>query len=542
MVLTSVVGKALEKFYNSKYKDLKDDDRKKKVSEHLKALLPTILTTEDISGSGRTKRGYSMKNLEGYSFGPSMKGVQDLLNNSGYRLVYDSYSEGLEPIYFWVLDYMRDTYWGVGYEVAKTMDRFEASAGSGFFGDMGSRASIMQDRAMKLIGTINTVVRSIINILYDLKEFDQRLQLYKDLQSDNSEVKRSARLALKQFWMDRVDIQRGRGSINMLAQQLQFVTLRDAFMAADTVEQVAKPVDKGGMDLNERVKRILGPRIADYLTWEKLSGRELERRYKIERNYLKSQVESLKLYSQWAKPYLQAANKLQKEFTNSPDLVSTFNTMQVQTTLLGTKSSKNKKYFSAMEVAFDFRTIPHTARQSGGVHYVQGGKADIQFRGFAINEEEKKAIEKYEFNEGLELAGVNEEMIREIENAVDDYLESDDEGFKDPRERLGFLQRLVDKIDKDEKFRDKNFRRHVIDEIEKLKKDLKDEKKEKSPGPFEALFSSFKDAPDFIKKINIKKENDETDAGGRKGAAGEAARAAYTVYLVYKKAHGMYTE
>ena len=109
MVLTSVVGKALEKFYNSKYKDLKDEDREKKVSEHLKALLPTVLTTEDISGSGRTKRGYRMPDV---SFGPPMKGVQDLLNNSGYKLVYDSYSEGLEPIYFWVLDYMRDTYWG----------------------------------------------------------------------------------------------------------------------------------------------------------------------------------------------------------------------------------------------------------------------------------------------------------------------------------------------------------------------------------------------------------------------------------------------
>src|SRR3989344_2739312 len=214
MVLTSVVGKALEKFYNSKYKDLNDDDRKNKVEGHLKALLPGVFSG-DISGSGMSKQGYRMPDI---GFGPPMKGVPDLLNNSGYKLVYDSYSEGLEPIYFWVLDYMRDTYWGVGYEVAKTMDRFEASAGSGFFGDMGSRASIMQDRAMKLIGTINTVVRSIINILYDLKEFDQRLQLYKDLQSDNSEVKRSARLALKQFWMDRVDIQRGRGSINMMAQ------------------------------------------------------------------------------------------------------------------------------------------------------------------------------------------------------------------------------------------------------------------------------------------------------------------------------------
>lgn len=531
MVLESVVGKAVKKFYEDKYKDLSEDAQKRKVEAHLKALLPSEFIT-DISGSaGMSQQGYGMDNVSG-AFGPPMKSVKDMVNNSGYNLVYESFTEGLEPIYFWILDWMRDHYWGIGYDVAKTMDRFEAAAGSGFFGDMGSRASIMQDRAMKLIGTINTVVRSVINILYDLKEFDQRLQLYKDLQSGTEDTKKNARLALKQFWMDRVDIQRGRGSINMLAQQLQFVTLRDAFMFAEDVEHVTK------MDLNDRVKRLLGPRIADYLTWEKLSGKELQRRYSIERNYLKSQVESLRLYAQWAKPYLQASSRLQGELTGSPDLVTTFNTMQVQTTLLGTKQSG--KYHSAVEVAFDYRTVPHTARQAQGVHYVQGGKVNIQFRGFAISEEEKEAIEKYELTEGLELAGVNEDMIKEIEGAVDDYFEHDEEGFEDPRERLGFLQRLVEKMGVKEE--DKKFKKHLAEEIDKLKKDLKESKKEKSPGPFKALFDSFKDAPDFVKSMNPKGDKDETDKGGRGGVAKGAANAAYAVYLVYKKAHGMFTE
>ena len=62
--------------------------------------------------------------------------------------------------------------------------------------------------------------------------------------------------------MDNVDIKRGRGSINMMAQDLQFVTLRDAFMTVKTL----KDVDK--IDLNDRVKRILKPRLAEFLEWK----------------------------------------------------------------------------------------------------------------------------------------------------------------------------------------------------------------------------------------------------------------------------------
>jgi len=418
------------------------------------------------------------------------------------------------------------------------MDKFEASVGSGFFGDMGTRASIMQDRAMKLLTTINAVTRSVLNILYDLKEFDQRLELYKDLKNGNDEEKKNARLALKQFWMDKVDIQRGRASLNMLSQQLQFVTLRDAFMAADTPEEVIKPYKEGdknsGMDLNERVKRILAPRVADYLTWEKLSGKEIERRYRIERSYLKSQVESLKLYAQWAKPYFQAAQRLEQGI-KGPDLVSTFNTLQVQTSLLGTK--KSGKFFSCVEISFDFRTIPHTMKQTqSGLHYTQGGKVDMQFRAFALNEDEKKEVENYEFHEALKMANINEEMIQEIEESIKPYIEGEDEEFKDPREKLGFLQALVKRT------KNKGKQRETMKEIEELKKDIKKgnvsiKKFDKTQGPFSALYDSVKDFPNIFKLLKGEKKPDD-----RGKALKDAVGASYLIYNVYKKAHGMYTE
>ena len=140
-----------------------------------------------------------------------------------YRLTYDSLSEGLEPLYFWMLDFLRnDEPSGLGLEVSKVEEAFEATASSGYFGEMGLRRSTMEDRAMKMLQTINTVVRSIINLIYDLKEFKIRIEHYDDLKSDDEIKRESAELALKGVWMDQVDIQKGRAAINTMSQQLQF--------------------------------------------------------------------------------------------------------------------------------------------------------------------------------------------------------------------------------------------------------------------------------------------------------------------------------
>ena len=88
-----------------------------------------------------------------------------------YFMGYDSVAEGLEPVYFWLLDFLRNKpLAGIGYEVDKTKEDFEASVGSAFFGEIGGRGTRMQEQAMKMMGTINTVVRSIINLIYDLKK------------------------------------------------------------------------------------------------------------------------------------------------------------------------------------------------------------------------------------------------------------------------------------------------------------------------------------------------------------------------------------
>src|SRR3990167_4184844 len=87
-----------------------------------------------------------------------------------YSLVYDSPAETLEPLYFWILDFAEK--FG---KVEKIVDNFASSPGSGHFSELGLKKSQMQDQAFKLMGTINGILRSVLNLIYDLKEFKTRL-------------------------------------------------------------------------------------------------------------------------------------------------------------------------------------------------------------------------------------------------------------------------------------------------------------------------------------------------------------------------------
>ncbi|MEM4261470.1 MAG: hypothetical protein QXI10_00735, partial [Candidatus Diapherotrites archaeon] len=244
-----------------------------------------------------------------------------------HKLVYDSTSEGLEPIYFWIVDKMNDFFGG---NVEKIVDSFTSSPGSGHFSELMGKATKMQEESMKILGMVNNLVKAIINLIYDLKNFRIRINDYEKAKSKNPQEAKAGLLGLKQLWLDNVDIKRGRGSIHSMSYELDFATLRDAFMIANSVEEVDK------MDLNERVKNILKPRIQEFFKWKEESEAEIKKRYEIEKSYLKSELESLKLYTRWAKPYLVAATRLeQKEAGRKPELVTPFNTILLELVLLG---------------------------------------------------------------------------------------------------------------------------------------------------------------------------------------------------------------
>jgi len=432
-----------------------------------------------------------------------------------HELGYNSTAETLEPVYFWILDFMNNFF----PNIEKLVDNFTASPGGGYFSEMGQRKSIMQKNVSETMSTVGIVTKSIINIIYDLREFEIRLEHYKKSKSNKKEEQEAGLFALKEIWMNNVDMKRGAASINSLSQQLNFVTLRDAFMKANSLKDIEE------IDLNERVKRILKSRIAEFLDWKDLSEKELIKRFEIQKNYLRSQVNMLQLYSRWVKPYLKATAKLEmKDEGRSPEIISSFNTMVLELTLLGKRKldvkeairihdlPKNikipkKDYYSVVVIEFHFRGIPNKV----GQHYVFGGKVNVSFKAYALNEDELKVLD-----EELKKSDIND-ILQLIEGATTESLDQ-----------------LKEDID------------HFLKEKEKKPEA---EKKPEQKNPFSALVSDFKDffvkksekKPEAEKKLTIEdiKPDKYEDEIIRALAAQGASESCFIIFDVYKKAHGM---
>ncbi|MCD6575995.1 MAG: hypothetical protein J7K73_02440 [Nanoarchaeota archaeon] len=406
-----------------------------------------------------------------------------------YEMEIHSFTSSIEQYYFWLVDFLGK----LGYKIEKDKEQMAASVVSQFFGEMSARRQHLERRGMEILATINTVIKSIVNLLYDLREFDRRLAVYKDLHSSDPKKREAARLTLKRIWMDEVDVRKGGASINAMTAQrgLEFTTLRDAFMIANSIEEVDK------MDLNDRVKRILKGRLEEYFKWEKESEKELTQRRKIELAYLKSQVEALRLYSIWAKPYLKAAQMLsfKEPKIDDPQLIQAFDQSVIEIVIRGIKKyylhdflkpkglpakyspplmkkplipllSEPKVYtskeqaemkakrggpyaYSIIELRFTWRTRPAlvSQAQTGGA-YRQLGKLNIEFIGYAMTPDEYKALRKQEEHEAMKfIEGLTTESLEAMREDLEKYLKEAEllEKKKEEKKFVPLLDRLSKK-------------------------------------------------------------------------------------------------
>jgi hypothetical protein len=437
-----------------------------------------------------------------------------------HQLVYDSATETLEPVYFWILDKTSD-FFGSG-NVEKFVDNFVSSPGSGHFSELMGKATKMQEESMKAMGMVNQLIKAIINLVYDLKNFQTRIADYDRANSKSPDDAKAGTYSLKQIWMDNVDIKRGNTSIKGLASQFDYTTLIDAFMIANS------PKEASDMDLNERVKRILEARLAEFLDWRNRSEKEIRQRYEIEKTYLKSELASLKLYTRWAKPYLKAAAELEQTPSGRrPEIVKAFNTIRLELALLGKrpvdiegsitahelpaefrkiKDRLKRKYYACIAIDFNFRGIP----QRIGQGYVYGGRTEVTFKAYALNDDEITML-KDKFDE-TDVA----DALKLVETATG--------------ESLGQIQTDI------------NFF------LEEKPKEPKKEEKPENVNPFLALFGIGKkkeetekktEAPEKPVPIKEIKPDSHQEALLRKIAVRNAQEACFNIFDIYKKAHGM---
>jgi len=398
-------------------------------------------------------------------------------NVGEHELLYDAFGEALEPTYYWILDFMRDQ---LGYDVEKTSDFFAASEASGYFGEIGQRRTALETRLAGggnvpgLFGTINMVVKSIINLLFDLKTFDLRIKHYDDMKAKDPLLKKTACEALKGIWLNEVDKTKGNAAMDVLAQQLNFITLRDAFMVvpvhewfivnADTKktgeikEKAAASVDK--MDLTDIVKRILRPRVKEFIDWLYLSEKELRMRRSVEKAYLKAQNSALEAYARWARPYLIANEKLlpteytelleeHKEMGLGPAAIpKQFHAMWFYLELLSKKAAKielkkapigkydelklqdtNNTPYSVINVRFAFRGSPQTTRgQHGEPITINTGRILIKFVGYVMQEKHFKLLMDMQNSEVLDFIDVmTKETFDALSKDLKKYMEEEKE-------------------------------------------------------------------------------------------------------------------
>ena len=459
-----------------------------------------------------------------------LKGLKNPLEQ--HKLGYDAVSESLEPVYFWLLDNLEEEY---GAEPKKLIDTFASSYGSGHFSEMGQKATTMQQQGMQMLGAINQVVKSIINLIYDLKEFKMRLELYEHRTSEKPEEKEGALLSLKQVWLDTVDIKRGNSSIKAMAisgaNAPNFVTLIDGFMAIIDLKTLHERHEEGKLDLNDRVYRLLEQRFAEFEIWLDKSYQEIKKRFEIEKAYLKSQVSTVKLYARWAKPYLEAAKRLEQNASRTSALVNSFNSSILELTLFSSKEhlvkedvDRNRvpkmyldkvkeKYQECVVVELKFTTIPEKTSQQGG--YGFRGRVGITFTSYSLSTGEielmSKAIEKDDFDEAFgAISGSTDETLNALKGDLDELLGEKEEEKKDEK---------------------------------------KEEKKSDDSNPFSALFSIFlpstwqkkeEKKPSDPNAIKVKKD-DDFEKVARNYAIISARGRCNKMYSSYKGSHGMAT-
>ena len=448
---------------------------------------------------------------------------------SSYKLTFDSQQNQLEPTYYWLLDFLGEK----GWDLKKIVDNFMASPGSGQFSEMNMKATKLQEEGMKILGGMNQVIKSVLNLIYDLKEFELRLAHYDDANSSDPKKKEEGLLSLKQIWLDNVDLKRGRGSIHQMAAELGFTTIREVFMMANSQDDLKKMnADEEGGLINDQVMRILIPRLSEFLKWSDYSEKELRKRFSIEKNYLKSQVETIKLYSAWMKPYLISAEKLrQKGFEKNAALVNAFSTSMFELQLFGKQGVKvedvysgnyktKRDYHRVLVLGLEFRGhISQRVTQKGDYGFGMGGKVDMTFDCYSLNDEELDAVwklsEKTDIENSLEFSGdVAGDALKELKEDLDYFLMS-----KEGKEK----------------------------EIEKGEEKKRIEKKDSDINPFTALLGLSNKKKKKVVSKNVKvtlapediKKDNFVEKMLRAEAATSAAKWAYLTYDVYKKAHRM---
>lgn len=437
-----------------------------------------------------------------------------------HRLVHEAFNMSLEELYFWTLNHMRQD---VGfYNVKKVTDTFSASENSAFFGQSAQRLSIQEDRASSFMRGISELVKTLFQIVRELRIIDERLDVYKDWKKS-----KSADATLKAFFAEFAENKGGQmqpGSIYHLANQVGFSVLPDLFFNTIIYDKddIDKVVDK--LDFNQNVRTILKRKLFQFLVWVEKTEKELVVRKRFQIKYLRQHYLTIKMYMSWVKPYLKHIRRLtmSEEQLDSAYLISSFETSATEIEIISYQEKSKGKVCPVVLMTYYFTTRPvlqYNQEYNRGPVHIGRGQWTIRAYGWTIDQ-----INMY--------VAMKDREDRELLGLVDDQLKS-------------AMEMLGDDLDK-----------YLAEAEGQLKTE---EEKGTVPGdkekltpiqgtisafdPFISIFKGFGEiGKTFVPETWIvgKPKGPPTPSPKDVADAGKkAAGAMWMVYKNYKKAHGL---
>ncbi len=454
-----------------------------------------------------------------------------------FKLVDEKYNRQVEPVYFWLLGFLRDQLGAK--KVIKLVDTYSASEASAFHRNIGQGLAGTQDRVVASLRNIATLIQHLFRIVRELSMLTERLYLYYEGERNGPEKEGGkqnfAEMTLKDMYISFVEGgTKNPGSVLGLGSQVGFNTLphyfyHTHFFKVDDVQEGVNKI-KG---INKTLIEVLGRKLRAYVGWRETSLQHLETRRKFMLSFLKQHYHSVKLNIEWVKPYLKQAKRMQmnEDFKDSPDLLAAIEQAMMEIELMAIMK-EDPEYNQVINAHLRFRTHPESEFSP---RYQQTmtrftGRIELELHARVLSDEQVLAYKANILKEDFSLLG--------FDTAIQEALDT-----------LGKdLVLYLEQAEKDIPMKDA-----VLDAMKKKGKDKKEEKKEEKEAkpwyygadPFIQVFKGFAEIGGALvpsspfkrssekKKPKHKIEQEENDA-----KAG-SIKSADKLYSVFKKSHGM---
>ncbi|RME77843.1 hypothetical protein D6774_03175 [Candidatus Woesearchaeota archaeon] len=470
-----------------------------------------------------------------------------------FRFTLEQQGLDIEEIYYWIHTSIVDDF---GFaDTHKIKDIFTSSEMSSFFGASQQRLQIQQGQVSNYLATIGKLTKELFQLVRELRIMSERLDYYelakKGMDKDWRKAKKSyaPEITLKGIWVDLKDGgAKSPGSVYGLASVLGYATLPDLFFHAPPLEKDQIDPYVESLQFNQRVKDVLKRKLYAYTAWKEQTYKELKHRKNFTLKYLRQHYNSIQMYINWVKPYLQNVTRLSPNSqlaANSTDLVSGFEGSLLEIEYIAAQPS-NKKYRPVILVSMIYRTRPQLqyadqSFQHRGPQHT--GKVTVILRDYAWTKEDIENYKRMRQEEFMEdLLSIDEGLREAIEGLGDDlyyFLEeagdtAGGKGAEKGEQRLaeGLLRSGLAK---------------TIEEAREKARELKKQEEEKKnapakqPGvlePFAELIKGFGVfLPDIKKKP--KKQAPKADDGSKGSAERGAEVALWQTYKNFKASHGM---